>query len=803
MANPLQLRLAAKGSRQVGREIDKSKRHIGGLEKFAKAAGVAIGIAVAAGIAKIGKAVIDMGLQVDEAMSTVARATGATGTLLKDQQKAMINVFKNTHHDLGTVSATYGSLATSMRGTADETAFLTDQTLKFATVAGGEPTAVAERLGQAARIFGLDVQQSAGLLDTLTKAGQDNVVQMDKLLKSFVGLSPAFEAVGVSADGAAIATAELIQGLGAEKVRSLRTGFDYILNEAGRTGRDAGELFRGYIQDIQDAESQSEKFNLAAKAFGTTAGPIMVEALGQGIDLLRDFGAEAESAQGHLDFTAKETGTLSERFGELKNRIMGTLGEALMPILSNISSFIDNALIPAFTRFTEFASGLWSVFKEEGWAGAWDYIREKVTELKNWFLTDTAVGRWLAGLWNAFQEEGWRGAWDYIKCELTELKRWIEEEWDIDLSNILSWNSVVGTATEVRNWWWDVLKTSLTAFWNWVKDCFSVQMSDLFTTIVSSIIEKGPDWAQNIRDSWWNTVKTNITEWWTWLRDCFAPGLRDTVRDFMGHFTWDNIKNAMVGAFSWAWDTVKSMFSGLINWFNDEDTIGGRVVAWLRRTFGWESIKNAVGTTVSWVWNTIKTLAGGLVNWFNDENTLGGKVLAWVKKTFGWDSIKAGATWVWDGIISGLNFLIDGLNKIPGFSIPRIGESGPSSVPDIGDIPTVPQSIVPTPTLPTVPQSIVPTPTPTRPTHVYPGYAKGGIFTRPSAGIIGEAGPEAVLPLPDNWRSGNIGQNQNVTINVQIDNTLGGGVEAGERVVEVLTDFFQRNPALNVQWAMP
>ena len=421
MANPLQLRLAAKGSRQVGREIDKSKRHIGGLEKFAKGASLAIGVAFATGIAKLGKATIGMALDIDGAMASVARATGATGTLLKDQQKEMTKVFRNTHHDIGTVSETYGSLATSMRGSAEQTGFLTDQTLKFATVAGGQPTAVAERLGQAARIFGLDVEQSAGLLDTLTKAGQDNVVQMDKLLKSFVGLGPAFEAVGISAHGAAISTAELIQGLGAEKVRSLRTGFDYILNEAGRTGQDAGEIFRGYIQDIQDAETQSEKFNLAAKAFGTTAGPIMVEALGQGIDLLRDFGAEADAAQGHLDFTAKETQTLGERFGMLKNRIMGSLGEALMPLLANLASFVDNSLLPMFSRIGNFASGLKEAFETEGIEGVWDYVQEKLEGLWT-YLQGTTFGVWAQGLVDAFKTGGLIGeagavsyVWDWIE----------------------------------------------------------------------------------------------------------------------------------------------------------------------------------------------------------------------------------------------------------------------------------------------------------------------------------------------------------------------------------------------------
>ena len=46
--------------------------------------------------------------------------------------------------------------------------------------------------------------------------------------------------------------------------------------------------------------------------------------------------------------------------------------------------------------------------------------------------------------------------------------------------------------------------------------------------------------------------------------------------------------------------------------------------------------------------------------------------------------------------------------------------------------------------------------------NIVPGaYAMGGIFTRPTLGIIGEAGPEAVIPLS---KMGGMGGGVNVTI---------------------------------------
>jgi phage-related minor tail protein len=66
-------------------------------------------------------------------------------------------------------------------------------------------------------------------------------------------------------------------------------------------------------------------------------------------------------------------------------------------------------------------------------------------------------------------------------------------------------------------------------------------------------------------------------------------------------------------------------------------------------------------------------------------------------------------------------------------------------------------------------------------------FANGGIVTSPTLGIIGEAGPEAVIPLD---RMGGMGGN-NVTINVQ-----GGDPNA---VVDALRRYMQVNGSVPIR----
>ena len=68
-----------------------------------------------------------------------------------------------------------------------------------------------------------------------------------------------------------------------------------------------------------------------------------------------------------------------------------------------------------------------------------------------------------------------------------------------------------------------------------------------------------------------------------------------------------------------------------------------------------------------------------------------------------------------------------------------------------------------------------------------PALAEGGIVTGPTLALIGEAGPEAVIPLD---RAGNMGGGTNVTIHVN-----GGDPQA---VVDALRKFYRQNGPIPV-----
>ena len=830
MARPIQLRVNASGARQVKGELGKVKGHIGGLEKFAKGAMLAVGVAVAAGIAKIGKAGVDMAMQLDEAQSMVARATGATGETLRAQNAAMRASLMETHHDATAVAGVYGSLATSIGGTADETKRLTDLTLDFATVAGGEPTAVADRLGQAQRIWGLGMEDNIALLDTLTKAGQDNVVPMDKLLKNVIGMGPSLEKLGVGAHGAAFGIAELMQGMGPERVRSMRTGFDYAVAQAARMGRAGDEFFRDYVKRIQEADSEVLKMNLAIEAFGTTAAPVFVEALEQGIDLTRDFAGDAQAAAGQLEFTATTTQTLSERFGELRNKIMVGLGETLMPLLSNLVSFLDNSVIPAINRIQDFGQGLKSAFQEDGWDGVWTYIRDELEDLKDWFFT-TDFGKWTKGLLDAFDSEGLPGGvtyiWDWIADEIGNIPvKTAESEEDLEsvAQNILNAFRRPGPREASGK---DM------GVWDWIMDKldnFEVELNNYWPGIGSSVangirtflVTPDNEWYDPNKAWIWNFLEQRGLEIGMLLDRLFPPEDKEQmVTRFTDMFTWDGFTGGLAIAGGWIWDKLKEVWDGLSDWFDVTfiPTFRQEMLNFVKWITFWDEL---IVPGAKYVWDEIMRSWNWLKDTFDDLAGSGswGESVGKILDNFKPGSL-ASSEFLWNLLPSHLRAMIRWMtNILPDSWVPEEWrrfvnneDQGPAPEEvnqanvDASDLERPLGAIDPATGGSAAPPSITGNTAPSRPTRVsanpfVPQYQHGGIFTRPSVGMIGEAGPEAVLPLPADWRhGGSMGGTQNITINVSVDNTLGGGVEAGERVVEVLTDFFQRNPGLNMQWA--
>jgi hypothetical protein len=187
---------------------------------------------------------------------------------------------------------------------------------------------------------------------------------------------------------------------------------------------------------------------------------------------------------------------------------------------------------------------------------------------------------------------------------------------------------------------------------------------------------------------------------------------------------WDDIKRFTVEAWNAVWDFIKGIVTGVVDFVKNHwqlllEILTGPIGIAVGLIAGhWDSIKTGVSDAFNWIKTKIEDIWGGVVTWLSDkvDNVVGfytalpGRISGLFGGMF--DGIK-------DAFRSALNWVIDKWNSLE-FHIPGVDTHIPG-VGKIGDF--------------------------TLGTPDIPRLAKGGIVNKPTVALIGEAGPEAVVPL--------------------------------------------------------
>ena len=402
--------------------------------------------------------------------------------------------------------------------------------------------------------------------------------------------------------------------------------------------------------------------------------------------------------------------------------LLGTLVAAIVSAANGILNAIG-PMVDAVVNGLDFIMNLFGALialLQGDFNGAWESLKAAFASL--WAVVQdvfTAIGNFFTGFWESIcaiaQNFGidlsaiFSGLWEGIKTTATtawtNFSTWASE----------TWNSICTTAQTI----W----STLTGFFSGLWDDISVAASDAWDGICSTISDLW-DGMTNTASTVWNTVCTNIST------------AVDTGKAWISA-AWEGVKTAVTGV----WDTVKA--SATTTW----DTVCSNVKdAVDTAKTGIQSAWSSITTGISSAWDTFKSTAS--TAW--DGITGGVKTAIEGAKSgivTAWDTIKIGVKDTWDGITSIFKDPINAAStwlsekvewfkglfnfewKLPEFKLPKIevkwNEVGWGiSIPSLS----------------------------------LNWNALGGIFQKPtifntSAGLqgVGEAGPEAILPLNTLW----------------------------------------------------
>ena len=281
---------------------------------------------------------------------------------------------------------------------------------------------------------------------------------------------------------------------------------------------------------------------------------------------------------------------------------------------------------------------------------------------------------------------------------------------------------------------WDLIKEKTIEIWSAIND----SVSGVWVNIVST--------AQSV----WGGITDFFVGVWEGIKEAFKFGAALAVGLVIEYFNLFGIDivstmQIIIGALQMAWTTIQAAFSSALNFIKGV----------------WNTVWTAISGFLSPIWENIKKTIGDAWNWISGKFEELSKPISDAWKSM-WEGMGEVVSDVWEGIKNGfktsINFIINGINTVIN-ALNSVARKGGSALGmSVISIPTIPQ------------------------------LASGGIVNRPTLAMIGEAGPEAVLPLSSAYSPipAYAGANINVYIQGGYYLDRDAADEIGEKIIQKL-----------------
>ena len=306
------------------------------LGKMGKLGGLAIGGALTAAVAAggIGKALHDIGKELDGAYDTIRVGTGATGKQLDALKADFRSVAKQVPADLGDTGTAIADLNTRLGLTGKPLRRMARQMLELSEVTGDDLQGSIKGVARAFVDWEVPVRRQTKTLDgffRLSQASGSSVEEITSLIQQFG--SP-LRTLGFNVDEAAAMFANFERaGVNIETmVPGLKLAIGNLSSGTGEAGKQMEKfdisgknlhdsLFKIFRLISKDGLPTQDKMNLAMGIFGKRAGADMREAISQGRFNLEKFVDIMKHGKDTIHDAAKDTRDADENFKILANRL--------------------------------------------------------------------------------------------------------------------------------------------------------------------------------------------------------------------------------------------------------------------------------------------------------------------------------------------------------------------------------------------------------------------------------------------------------------------------------------------------
>ena len=304
---------------------------------------------VTAPIMAVGAASVAAFSEVDDAMDTVLKKTGATGEELEGMQKTVESLATTIPTTFEEAGNAVGEVNTRFGVTGEELETLSGQFIKFAQLNNTTVSDSVDRTQKLMAAFGIETKDAGKVLDTLNRTAQKSGISVDKLSDLMTANAASLQQMGMSAADAA----EFLGGVeksGADVTVVMR-GLQNANKKAAKEGKSMNQVLREFSNVMKGNGSDAEKLQAAIDLFGNKAGQSIYNAAKQGTLSLEEMGASLDSFAGSVEKTFSGTIDGVDNWKMAMNEVKllgadigGILSEFAGPVLKKVRDALQEAV---------------------------------------------------------------------------------------------------------------------------------------------------------------------------------------------------------------------------------------------------------------------------------------------------------------------------------------------------------------------------------------------------------------------------------------------------------------------------
>lgn len=286
--------------------------------------------------------------EVDDAMDTVIKKTGATGEAAQELQGVVEELATTIPTDFNTAADAVGEVSTKFGATGTQLEALSSKFIKFASINETDVAGSIDNVQKATNAYGLKLTDIDHLLDILSKTSQDTGADVNSLANGIVQNSAAFQEMGLSIDEAVELMGQMERsGANSETVMN---GLRKALKQSAKDGVPLSKTLADLQDKIKNNTNETEALNAAYEIFGKS-GDQIYSAIRNGTLDFSNFGDTLSKVGNVVDKTFDETVDGVDRWKMAMNEakllgadIGGILSEFAGPILQKVRDALAEAV---------------------------------------------------------------------------------------------------------------------------------------------------------------------------------------------------------------------------------------------------------------------------------------------------------------------------------------------------------------------------------------------------------------------------------------------------------------------------